>query len=269
MIKKSLCLVGCGKMGGALLTAWQSGIISPSQITVIEPDVATARALQRQFSDIHISDRLANHKPDIIIFAVKPDTLTSILPEYRQLIARDTLFISIAAGKTLHFFKQHLGMEASVIRAMPNLPAMVSKGVTVLCKNEAVRIDQQDITTELFQAVGSCRWEKESLMDAVTALSGSGPAYVFLMAEAMTNAGIAIGLPPELAKTLAIETIYGSAAFLATSESSPSELREQVTSPKGTTAAALAILMNEPSGISSLMEKALKAAYQRSRELAE
>lgn len=252
-------------MGSALLSAWLE-VVPASQITVIEPHAAAVPwdGVKLVASIAEITD-----VPNIIIFAVKPQIIHEILPDYRKFISPDTLFVSIAAGKTLRFFEQHLGDKAAVVRAMPNLPAVVAKGATVLCHNALVTLPQQHVVAALFDAVGQTYITEESHMDAVTALSGSGPAYLFLLAEVMTKAGIELGLPASLAEKLAEATVYGSGELLHRSDQASSVLRQQVTSPGGTTAAALAVLMKEKAGLQSLMDEAMRAAHFRSQELAE
>ncbi len=270
--KSALILVGAGKMGGALLAGWLGQGIDPGRINVVEPNADQAKMLKNRYGVSVASSVQAlslDAAPDAVILAVKPQAMEAALKDYRPFVAEGTAFISIAAGKTLDFFLRHLGEEAAIIRAMPNLPSTVQQGATVLCASSAVTDTQRQLASFLFDAVGLAGWvEEEALLDAATALSGSGPAYVFLLAEAMLEAGIALGLPPQLANRFARQTLQGSATMLAQAEESPHVLREHVTSPGGTTEAALRVLMRE-GGVRSLILEAMQAAATRSRELAE
>lgn len=263
-----ILLVGCGKMGGALLSGMINAGVLARNIIVIEPNPDARPDLNLKFlkdfdkEELHIT-------PNIIIFAVKPQVIESIIHAYKQ-FASEALFISIIAGKTTSFFENHLGENAAVIRSMPNLPALVNKGMTVFfSKSGKISAHQQNIAASLFGSVGDVAFlEDESLMDAVTAISGSGPAYLFHFIECLTYAGIKLGLPESLAKTLALKTIDGSTALALSSDNPPSALREAVTSPKGTTEAALKILMGEH-GLAQLIVDATTAAKNRSRELSD
>lgn len=253
-------LVGCGKMGGALLARWQTlGLYST--LYVIEPSLPETGA--PCLADI--ADIPAGFTPDIVVFAVKPQILPEILPAYAGF--RNALFLSIAAGRTIGFFEQRLP-AAAVVRAMPNTPAAIGEGVTVACANAAVTPAQKEQAEKLLSAVGDFMWvADEKLLDPVTALSGSGPAYVFLLVEAMTQAGIKLGLVPDMAEKLARKTVTGSAALAAQSpDMTAADLRRAVTSPGGTTAAALEVLMTEPA-MQDLFDRALAAASRRAGEL--
>ena len=209
-----------------------------------------------------------NVRPGVIVFAVKPQQLAGIIPAYRTRFKERPLYLSIAAGKTLGFFTTHFGSSVRVVRAMPNLPAIAGEGMTVMCASERLPAASKKIANALMSAVGDVAWlEDESLMDAVTALSGSGPAYIFLFLEYLTSAAIAAGMPADLARRLAIQTLAGSAALVKQSGESFAELREQVTSPGGTTEAALEVLMGADA-FRALVEKTIAAAMRRSRELA-
>jgi pyrroline-5-carboxylate reductase len=257
----NLLLVGCGKMGGAMLSRWQSLALCDG-IAVIEPSLAGLAVNQAQ-----TLAELDNFTPDTVVFAVKPQTLPDMIGDYRAMAERGVLFISIAAGKPLAFFEQHLGASAKVVRSMPNLPASIGRGVTVACANKNVTADEKKRAEKLLAAVGDVLWvDDEALLNPVTALSGSGPAYVFLLIEAMTTAGIKTGLSPAMAAQLARQTVIGSAALAAGSTDSASTLRDNVTSPGGTTAAALDILMASD-GIQQMFDRALAAATKRAEEL--
>lgn len=260
----NLLLVGCGKMGQALLTRWLERRLC-SRIYVIEPsalDIDVPHGAQ-------LADLPADFKPDVIVFAVKPQVLPDMAADYKPFTDNGALAISIAAGKPVSFFKQHLGTGAAIVRAMPNTPAAIGQGMTVACASESVSEAQKKQTQDLLSAVGDFVWAPdEKQMDAVTALSGSGPAYVFLLIEAMTAAGEKLGLAPEMAAQLARQTVIGSAALAADSADIPAAtLRQNVTSPGGTTAAALAVLMDETGGMQPLFDRALAAAARRAEEL--
>ncbi|GAA0582412.1 pyrroline-5-carboxylate reductase [Caenispirillum bisanense] len=263
----SILLVGCGKMGGAMLSGWLETTLRPQDVVIVEPGGgATAPAGVRVVESAEAVP--ADFRPDAVVLAVKPQVMADVLPAYRRFVAPGTVFLSVAAGRTLAFFAQALGETAAVVRAMPNTPAAVGRGITVCCPNAPVDTAMRDRCTALLQAVGTVAWvEDEAHMDAVTAVSGSGPAYVFLLAEAMTRAGIAAGLPADLAAQLARATICGAGELMHRSPEEPATLRQNVTSPGGTTAAALAVLMADD-GLDALMIRAVAAAAHRSRELA-
>lgn len=252
-----IILVGCGKMGGALQKRWQD-ISLYQKICIVEP--------YGDFDAKSSADIPADFKPDVIVFAVKPQSLADITGDYQKYV--DALFISIAAGKLVSFFETHLGNNAKIIRTMPNTPASIGKGMTVAYANQNVTAAEKDIATKMLSAVGDVLWvDREELLNPVTALSGSGPAYVFLLIEAMTNAGISIGLDADMAAKLARQTVIGSAALAEMDADTPAaKLRENVTSPNGTTAAALDVLM-AAGGMQELFNKALAAATKRAEEL--
>jgi pyrroline-5-carboxylate reductase len=262
MINKIL-LVGCGNMGNALLAGWRNaGLLTESY--VVEPTLAHA-----QEGVSFVSDAAAipsNFQPNIIVLAVKPQVLAEVLPAYAH-FAGQVPFLSIAAGKTMAFLERHIGPQAAIVRAMPNLPVTVGRGVSACCANAAATQAHRTIATALLQAVGSVRWVEESQIDAITALSGSGPAYVFLLAETMARAGETLGLPPDLAATLARETIAGAAEMLHRSPDPAEALRTRVTSKGGTTEAALRILL-ENDALFSIYARAMQAAVNRAGELA-
>ncbi len=267
----SLLLAGCGKMGGALLGGWLQRGISAEQITIVDPNAETRDKL---FTDYGVNTCAAPEqlqedlKPNVVMLAVKPQAMDSVVPLYARFKSPDCVFLSIAAGKTIAYFERHLGHDAAIIRAMPNTPAAVRRGITVTYANSQVVAHQRDLGTSLLQAVGSVEWiDDEALIDAVTALSGSGPAYVFLMVECMARAGMDAGLPEDLAMKLARQTVAGSGELLHQASETAQTLRQNVTSPGGTTAEALAVLMS-PDGLQALMSRAIIAAARRSRELA-
>ncbi len=270
VVDQKLLLVGCGKMGRALLAGWLSQGFYKGDVIVVEP--FENDLLQDQFDVRFVKslDELAvDFIPDIIVFAVKPQAMDDIVPLYVRFVRPETLFISIAAGKPSKYFELLLTGDASIVRSMPNTPAAVGRGITVAYKNANVSKIQRSIATKLLEAVGEVGWiDREALIDGVTAVSGSGPAYVFLLIECLTDAAIKVGLDPDLSKQLALATVAGSGELARTSNESAKTLRENVTSPGGTTAAALEILMGK-NGLQRLITAAVNAAEKRSRELAE
>jgi len=262
-----LVLVGAGKMGSALLEGWLRLGLDPKNIAVIEPEVLpqiaalVQRGLQLNPAPQALTDVAA------IVLAVKPQVALQAIAPLAPLVSPATVVVSIMAGRTLRFLSDVLPKPCAMVRAMPNTPAAIGRGITVAVPLHANQA-QRALADRLLSATGAVEWtDNESLMDAVTAVSGSGPAYVFLLAEALTEAGVAAGLPPELAAKLVRETIAGSGELLHRSALDAATLRENVTSPGGTTAAALAVLMGQ-GGLAPLMEKAVAAATARSRELA-
>ncbi|MGA9008978.1 MAG: pyrroline-5-carboxylate reductase [Xanthobacteraceae bacterium] len=262
-----LVLVGAGKMGSALLEGWIRLGLDPQNIAVIEPAIPPhIAALTQRGLQLNPTPRALKNVAAIVL-AVKPQVAPQAIPPLAPLVSPSTIVVSIMAGRTLRFLSDALAKPCAIVRAMPNTPAAIGRGITVavpLHANEA----QRALADRLLSATGAVEWTAdEALMDAVTAVSGSGPAYVFLLVEALTEAGVAAGLPHELAAKLARETVAGSGELLHRSPLDAAVLRENVTSPAGTTAAALAVLMGQD-GLASLMEKAVAAATKRSRELA-
>jgi len=262
-----LLLVGAGKMGGAMLDGWIARGLNPKKIVVIEPQaVKTVKALKRRGLTLNPKGKVAG--ATAVVIAVKPQTAPAAVPLLASYVGKGTLVLSIMAGRTIGFLEKSLPAAAAIVRAMPNTPAAIGRGIAVACPNGKVSARQRKLATDLLAAIGKVEWVgDEALMDAVTALSGSGPAYVFLLAEAMTQAGIAAGLPADLAARLARETVAGSGELLHRSTLDAAMLRQNVTSPGGTTAAALDVLMG-PGGFDALLTKAIAAATRRSRELA-
>ena len=262
-----IVLVGCGNMGTALLRGWLAQGIEATQLLVVD---ASPEALRRAgVLGVACRDRVgAEGAADVVVFAIKPQQLAAILPDYQALVAGGAVVLSIAAGKPIGFFMQFFGSAARIVRAMPNTPAAIGQGITALAAGTAVGADERALCERLMRAVGDVVWlDHEAAMDAVTAVSGSGPAYVFLLIEALADAGMAAGLERHLAEQLAKATVTGAAAYAAASAASPATLREQVTSPGGTTRAALDVLMAND-GLAALMARAVAAAAARSRELA-
>lgn len=271
MIEGTILLVGCGKMGGALLDGWFKRGLAPVDVIVIEPggrDAVSPCSTHRALTCLPHADAVPrDFRPDVVVFAVKPQVADTVVPAYARFAAQHPVFLSVLAGKPTAYFQKHLGADA-IVRAMPNTPAAVGKGVSVLYPSAAVSDVQRHVCEVLMSAVGTVEWiTDEGLMDAVTAVSGSGPAYAFLLAETLRDAGIEAGLPADLAARLACATVAGSGALLEQSGTPPETLRKNVTSPNGTTAAALDVLMGE-GGFKPLLSKAVAAATRRSKELA-
>jgi pyrroline-5-carboxylate reductase len=261
-----LLLVGAGKMGQAMLDGWIARGLHPKKLMVIEPQPGKAvKALTRRGLKLNPKGKAA--LAAAIVIAVKPQSASDALPPLGVYVGKSTLVLSIMAGRTIRFMENSLP-PAAIVRAMPNTPAAIGRGISVACPNSKVSARQRKLATELLTAIGKVEWTSdEGVMDAVTAVSGSGPAYVFLLAEAMAKAGVAAGLPADLAVTLARETVAGSGELLHRSDLDAVTLRQNVTSPGGTTAAALEVLMG-PGGFDQLLTKAIAAATKRGRELA-
>lgn len=266
-----ILLVGCGKMGSALLRGWMARDVGPKSVNVVEPDSEAARELRSHFG-VAVASSPEGLAPemtaDVVVFAVKPQALDEIAPHYRRFVDPGTVFLSIAAGKPVGFFERHLGEQAAIVRTMPNTPAAVGRGITAAFANERVTGNQREVCRQLLRAVGEVVWvDDEALLDAVTAVSGSGPAYVFLLIECLARAGVECGLPEDAAMRLARATVIGSGELAVQSDETAETLRRNVTSPGGTTEAALDVLMAED-GLQKLMNRAVAAAADRSRELA-
>jgi len=266
-----LLLVGCGKMGGALLRGWLARGVPPKDVFVI--DTAPRDLEDVQARGVTVATDLARLpaglKPGIILLAIKPQFMDEALPAYRRFAATGAVFLSIAAGKTVAYLKDKLGGQALVIRSMPNTPAAVGRGMSVILRDPRVAPATLELCGQLLAAVGEIGWiDEEDQINAVTALSGGGPAYVFLLIECMAEAGRVAGLPADLAMKLARETVTGSGELARLSSESATKLREAVMSPKGTTLEAINILM-APDGLQPLMNKAIAAATRRGREIAE
>ncbi|MCA8926486.1 MAG: pyrroline-5-carboxylate reductase [Alphaproteobacteria bacterium] len=261
----TVLLIGCGKMGGAMLAGWRTW--PGFRAAVVEPKapVQTDSAVTLYMEG---ADLPADFQPDAVVVAVKPQEMDKAAPVYKRFVRPETVFLSIAAGKTIGSFEGYWGQQAAIVRAMPNTPAAVGRGVTVLVANDRVSADQRALCQRLLEAVGSVEWvEDEGLLDAVTAVSGGGPAYVFLLIEALADAGVASGLPRDLSEAIARATVEGSGELSRQSPDKPETLRKNVMSPGGTTAEAVAVL-DAADGIRPLFERAIAAATKRSRELA-
>lgn len=262
---RGLVLLGCGKMGSAMLAGWLEGGLPPSSVWVLDP--APSTWLQGQ--GVHINTDLPAD-PAIALVAVKPQMMGDALPAIKALGNGTTVFVSVAAGTLIAAFEAVLGAKTPIVRAMPNTPAAVGRGITALIANDHVLPQQYDLADGLLQAVGqTLRLDNESQMDAVTAVSGSGPAYVFHLIETLAAAGEAQGLSPQMAMKLAKATVGGAGQLAEDATEGPDQLRINVTSPNGTTQAALAVLMDEDAGFPSLLKRAVAAAAERSKELAD
>lgn len=266
----NLVLAGCGKMGGALLAGWLDRGLDAAHVTAVEPNAeAVAWAAARGVNVVSAPDEIPEtFSPDVVLLAVKPQMMDAVVPAYTRFSQGASVFLSIAAGKTIGYFQTLLGDAAPIVRTMPNTPAAVRRGMTVACANALVSEPAKAVCTDLLEAVGEVAWvDDEALLDPVTAVSGSGPAYVFLLAECLAQAGVDAGLPADLAARLARGTVAGAGELLFQAEDAPATLRQNVTSPGGTTAEALAVLMGDD-GWQPVITRAVAAACKRSRELA-
>lgn len=261
----SLLLVGGGRMGSALLAGWREQGLS--QAFVVDPSPGAQSLAGPDVTVLaDISQLPSGFAPEAVVLAVKPQMAATALPAYGR-FAETTLFISIMAGKTANGIAQLLGGAQAVVRAMPNTPAAVRQGITVAFAGVGVSPARRDLTTRLLAAVGEVAWvEEEAMLDPITAISGGGPAYVFLLTELLEQAGLDQGLSPDLAKIVARQTVVGSAALLAASTETPEALRVAVTSPGGTTAEALKLLRADDA-LPKIFKAAIQAATERSREL--
>jgi pyrroline-5-carboxylate reductase len=263
----SLLLAGAGKMGGALLRAWLDRGYDPRKIDIIEPHPSPELIELARAKGFAL--RAPSRPPGILVLAIKPQTLDEAAASLASFASPNTLVVSILAGKTIANISAKLPQARAIVRAMPNLPAAVGRGITALAANAAATPGQRAAAEALLAAAGGVEWlASEELIDAVAAVSGSGPAYVFYLAEALASAGSSVGLPASIAARLARATVEGAGEFLFQSrEKSAAELRENVTSRGGTTAAALEVLMAQD-GLKPLIERAVKAAKQRAEALA-
>ncbi|PRY92578.1 pyrroline-5-carboxylate reductase [Hasllibacter halocynthiae] len=257
--RRGLLLLGCGKMGSAMLAGWLARGVDPGMVSVIDP------APSDWLRGTRVRLGAPEAPPAVAVIAVKPQMMDDALP---ALDAGDTLFVSVAAGVPVARFEAALGAGARVVRAMPNTPAAIGRGITAIVANAAAGADGLDAAEALLSAVGEVvRLEDEDQIDAVTAVSGSGPAYAFHLIEAMTDAGVAEGLPEPLSRRLATATVAGAGALAMEAGEDAAALRRNVTSPGGTTQAALEVLMDPARGFPHLVPEAVAAAARRSREL--
>ncbi|MEP6444752.1 MAG: pyrroline-5-carboxylate reductase [Hyphomicrobiales bacterium] len=267
--ERPVVLVGAGKMGGAMLTGWLKDGRAGQDFVILDPMLADEmKGLVANDGVRHFEAMPDDLVPSIVIIAVKPQMMDAVLPKVAaSKNLDDTAFVSVAAGTSVATFQSHFGAEAAIVRAMPNTPSQVGRGITIGYPTAGVSADQKAAIAELLEITGGFDWvDREALIDAVTAVSGSGPAYVFHMVEAMAASGEKAGLSPELALRLARATVEGAGELLYQSDLDAGTLRKNVTSPGGTTAAALDVLMDE-NGLTSLMTKAVDAAKARAEEL--
>ncbi|ODT08974.1 MAG: pyrroline-5-carboxylate reductase [Mesorhizobium sp. SCN 65-20] len=265
-----LILAGCGNMGYAMLKGWlKSGKLAPAETFVVEPNAelrARAAELGSRVAS-EVGGIPADAVPEIVVIAVKPQVIREVTADYRRLGNGKTTFVSVAAGTPVSTFLEILGSSTPIVRCMPNTPASIGKGMMVVYANDHVTREAKDFVGDLLSASGEVATiADEGLMDAVTAVSGSGPAYIFHFIECLTSAAEHAGLPEDTARLLAMQTVYGAASLAAESREDPAVLRRQVTSPNGTTAAALAVLMGEDR-LKNLLTEAVEAARLRSIEL--
>lgn len=265
---RTLVLVGAGKMGGAMLEGWLLTGMRPTGITVIDPQPSPEITALQKTHGFALNPPMSQiNLPEALVLAIKPQALDMVAPLISGLVQPAVVLISVLAGKTVANLKTRLPHAGAIVRAMPNLPASVRRGVTGAAPNDEVSDTQKAMADALLASVGQVEWvEDESLIDAVTAVSGSGPAYVFHLVEALAAAGAAVGLPPDTAMRLARATIEGAGEMLHRTDIPPGVLRHNVTSPGGTTAAALDVLMAD-NGLTPLMRRAVAAARQRAEEL--
>ncbi len=268
-LKGTLVLIGAGKMGGAMLEGWLKAGVDPKQVVALAPSPPAEVAHLLQARGIRHNPPISSiSNAEVLLAAVKPQVMDEVLTPLHGLGAAKPLILSIAAGKTIASFERHFGADAAVIRTIPNTPAAVGRGITAMASNRNVTAQQMDLAEQLLSSIGEVvRVEDEALIDAATAVSGSGPAYVFYLTECLAAAAEAAGLPPDVAVKLARATVSGSGELMRSSGIDAATLRQNVTSPKGTTYEALHVLMAD-NGMKPLMIEAVKAAARRSRELA-
>ena len=269
-LEGDLVLAGAGNMGGAMLAGWLERGLDPRSILVQDPSPPPAVAALLSKHGIAAQAEVAPRSapPAVLLVAVKPQIMDEVFPRLARLVAPSTVVLSIAAGKTVASFEKHLPKGSAVVRSIPNTPASVGRGITVATANAAVTAAQKAKCDALLSAIGEVAWvDDEALIDPVTAVSGSGPAYVFYLTECLAEAGVKAGLERGLAEKLARWTVAGAGELLHRSDLPAGTLRQNVTSPNGTTYAALQVLMSEK-GIQPIMTEAIAAATRRSRELA-
>jgi pyrroline-5-carboxylate reductase len=266
----TLVLAGAGNMGGAMLAGWLAHGLAPAQVLVQDPQPPPAMAaLLAKHGIVSAPTLTLTAPPSVMVMAVKPQVMEDVFPALARQAGRDTVVLSIAAGRSIASFEKHLPAKTAVVRSMPNTPASVGRGITAAVGNAHVTAQQKAMCDSLLRGVGAVVWvDREDQIDAVTAVSGSGPAYVFLLAECLAEAGRKVGLPADLAAELARWTVAGAGELLHRSDLPSDQLRRNVTSPGGTTHAALQVLMRDPDGMQELLTEAVAAATRRSRELA-
>ena len=265
-----LILAGAGNMGGAMIAGWLGQGLDPKRIVVQDPapPPRIAELLKKHGIESRSTTGARTAPPAVLLMAVKPQIMEDVFPALARLVGPKTVVLSVAAGKTIASFERHLPKGTAVVRSIPNTPAAVGRGITVAAANAHVTSAQRALCDGLLSAVGEVAWvDDEALIDPVTAVSGSGPAYVFYLTECLAAAGVKAGLAPDLAARLARATVAGSGELMHRSDQTPDVLRKNVTSPNGTTFAALQVLMAD-NGLAPLMTEAVLAATRRSRELA-
>ncbi len=265
--RETILLCGAGRMGQALLDGWLAAGVVPGSIAIIEPAASPDLIALAHKTGMALNPANISEPPSALVLAVKPQVMDEAVPPLVHHCGADTVVISIAAGRTMASIARHLPPAAAIVRAMPNTPAAIGRGITAAVAGIHVKPHQRALSERLLRATGDFLWlDAEEQMDAVTAVSGSGPAYVFLLAECLAAAARNAGLPPATAERLARATVSGAGELLHRSQSGAAKLRADVTSPGGTTAAALAVLMREP-GLAGLLDEAVAAAARRAREL--
>ncbi|MGP1357964.1 pyrroline-5-carboxylate reductase [Roseicyclus sp.] len=261
--RRGLVMLGCGKMGSAMLEGWLDRDLPPASVHVLDPHPSDWLARQ----GVGLNGPLPDG-PAVVLLAVKPQMMAEALPSVARFGGGGTLFVSVAAGTPIATFEAALGPGTRIVRAMPNTPAAIGQGITAIVGNAAAGPEDLAMAEALLSAVGQVvRLEDEDQIDAVTGVSGSGPAYVFHMIDALAGAGVAEGLPPDLAMALAKATVAGAGALAMSADETPEQLRRNVTSPNGTTQAGLEVLMDARTGLAPLMRRTVAAATGRSREL--
>lgn len=266
MIKENILFVGCGKMGSAILGGLLKKIESVKQIVVVKSN--PNKKIDNQPDELkvigNINQLSSSFKPDIIIFAVKPQIIADVIGDYKKFT--DAIFVSVIAGKKIDFFQEKLGINSKIIRTMPNLPCLINQGITTIFASNNINQTDKNLIEQIFKTVGDViGLEKEEQINSSTAISGSGPAYVFHFAESLINSAIELGFDKETAKKLALKTMLGSCLMMNDSKKSPTELKEQVTSKKGTTEAALNKLYQD--NFADIIKNATQSASKRAKEL--
>lgn len=267
MNEKSILLVGCGNMGGAILRGWLNSGIDEEHITVLGNSPEGKARIRTEFG-VNVRDSIEDIKedPDVIMFGVKPQIITKIIKPFSRF--SNSSFLSIIAGKTTGFFEEYLGKDKAIIRSMPNLPSTIMQGATGCYANKNVTATQKELADRLLKVVGTVVWANdESHMDIITGISGSGSAYVFYIIESMIEAATELGLDADSAKDLVTQTLIGGAMMARQSDKDVGKLRKEVTSPNGTTQAALEVLMKD-GALKDILKNTVKAANDRSKELA-
>jgi pyrroline-5-carboxylate reductase len=266
---KPMVLIGCGKMGSALLDGWLNAGLDPKAVYIVDPglDQCPLGAVPKRNILEAIGNLPKKKNPSLMLLAIKPQVMVDVLPMILETGLAPDLVLSIAAGTTIRTISEGFPDGTQIFRAMPNTPAAVGEGITAVVRNMDMAKPHEKLITQLLSGVGDVIWiNREADLDAVTAVSGSGPAYVFHLVEAMTAAGVQAGLAEETSYQLAVKTVIGSGQLLKKSGKTARDLRREVTSPKGTTEAALNVLMSE-NGLSRIMRHAIQAAFERAREL--